>query len=93
VGPAGRAFPWLDKYLTPDALREMLPELASYRIDRFRLPNLLAVNFVVHGFLGQGVASSTRFDPQAKSLGEVLRACPVSIPRELADLINASQTS
>jgi hypothetical protein len=78
------AFPWLDECLTPDALRSMLPELAGYRIDRFRLPNLLAVNFVVHGFLGDGVASSTRFDPQAKSLGEVLRSRPVSLPRELA---------
>ena len=81
-----QAFPWLDRYLTPDALQDLLPELAGYRIERFRLPNLLAVNFVVHGFLGDGVASSTRFDPQAKSLGEVLRSRPVSLPRELVDL-------
>lgn len=78
-----RAFPWLDEHLTPDYLRKLLPDLAHYRIDRFRLPNLLAVNFVVYGFLGDGVASSTRFDPQAKSLGEVLRSRPVSLPREL----------
>jgi hypothetical protein len=78
-----QAFPWLEEHLTPDCLRHLLPELADYRIDRFRLDNLLAVNFVVYGFLGDGVASSTRFDPQAKSLGEALRSRPVSLPREL----------
>jgi hypothetical protein len=86
-----RAFPWLDEHLTPEALQELLPELGGYRIDRFRLPNLLAVNFVVHGFLGDGVASSTRFDPQAKSLGEVLRSRPVRLPRELvANMLHSS---
>ena len=38
------------------------------------LPNLLAVNFVVKGLLGDGVAASLRRDPQAKSLGEYVRA-------------------
>ena len=38
------------------------------------LPNLRAVNFVIDGLLGDGVAASTRFDPQAKALGEWLRA-------------------
>ena len=84
-----RAFPWLDQCLTPAALEELLPELAGYRIERFRLPNLLAVNFVVHGFLGDGVASSTRFDPQAKSLGEVLRSRPVSVPREIVSMLHS----
>jgi len=45
----------------------------------------------VHGFLGDGVASSTRFDPQAKSLGEVLRSRPVRLPRELvANMLHGS---
>jgi hypothetical protein len=44
------------------------------------LPNLLALNFVVHGLLGEGVASSTRPDPQAKSLGEYLRSRLVDMP-------------
>ena len=50
---------------------------------RHELPNLLALNFVVEGLLGEGVASSTRPDPQAKSLGEYLRSRPVDLPEAL----------
>ena len=52
-------------------------------VRRFEFPNLLAVNFVVVGLLGEGVASSTRFDPQAKGLGEYLRARIVPLPEAL----------
>ena len=44
------------------------------------LPNLLALNFVLKGLLGDGVAASLRADPQAKSLGEYLRARLAPIP-------------
>ena len=47
------------------------------------LPNLGGVNVLVHGLLGEGVAASTRFDPQAKGLGEWLRSRLVHIPEEL----------
>ena len=53
---------------------------ATLEVDRFELPNLLALNFVVKGLLGDGVAASLRSDPQAKSLGEYLRAKVVPIP-------------
>jgi hypothetical protein len=75
---------WLDEYLTVERIRTLMPEAAKLVIDRFELPNLLAVNFVIHGLLGEGVSSSTRTDPQAKSLGEFLRACWVEVPKDLA---------
>jgi hypothetical protein len=49
----------------------------------FELPNLRAVNVVVYGILGEGVASSTRPDPQAKGLGEYLRSRVVEVPEGL----------
>ena len=58
----------------------MLPEAAELDIDRYELENIHALNFVVHGLLGEGVASSTRPDPQAKSLGEYLRSRLVDVP-------------
>ena len=67
---------WLDENLTADALRRLIPEAADLEIRRYELPNLLALNFVIVGYLGEGVASSTAFDPQAKGLGEYLRARP-----------------
>ncbi len=73
-------FDWLDSYLTQDRLSELLPCVAGLRVERFALPNLLALNFVVVGLLGRGVAASTRLDPQAKALGEELRATQADIP-------------
>ena len=67
-------------YLTTDRLRELLPEAATLEVQRYLLPNLRAVNFVIVGILGEGVASSVRLDPQAKGLGEYLRSRLVDIP-------------
>jgi hypothetical protein len=76
-------FAWLDGYLTSERLVELLPSLAGFRIERYRLPNLRALNFVVLGLLGLGVAASTRLDPQAKALGEEVRAALAEIPESL----------
>ena len=77
------AFEWIDGFLTAEMLRSLLPETSPLRVDRHRLPNIWSLNFVIHGLLGQGVAASDRQDPQAKSLGEWLRARVVDVPEEL----------
>ncbi|MFW0872872.1 acyclic terpene utilization AtuA family protein [Rhodococcoides corynebacterioides] len=74
---------WLRSFLTVDAIRQLLPETASSTLRRYEFPNLRAINVVVHGLLGAGVASGARFDPQAKGLGEWLRSRHVPIPRHL----------
>jgi hypothetical protein len=71
---------WLLEWLDEAAFRAMLPEAEGLDVEVFPLPNLRAVNVVVHGLLGEGVASSTRFDPQAKGLGEYLRSRQVDVP-------------
>lgn len=73
-------FRWLDSFLTVEKLQELLPETAPLRVERTRLPNLRAINFVVEGLLGEGVAYAARFDAQAKALGEWLRARVVDLP-------------
>ncbi|MCV6980673.1 DUF1446 domain-containing protein [Mycolicibacterium pulveris] len=75
---------WLVHALTVDKLRELLPETADLPVTRHVLPNLRAVNFVIDGILGEGVAYHARFDPQAKALGEWLRSRTVDIPVELS---------
>lgn len=74
---------WLAQTLTVDLLRTLLPEADGCEIRRYELPNLGALNFVIVGLLGDGVASSTRSDPQAKGLGEYLRSRVVSVPESL----------
>ncbi|CAN5646161.1 hypothetical protein BH09ACT7_BH09ACT7_60520 [soil metagenome] len=77
-------YAWAHEYLSIERLRGLLgPEAAQLRIERFELPNLRALNVVVHGLLGQGVGSSTRPDAQAKGLGEYVRSRIVDIPQSL----------
>jgi hypothetical protein len=79
------AYPWLVETLTVERLRALLPEAADHPVTRYLLPNLNALNFVIDGLLGVGVAASTRFDPQAKGLGEWLRARLIDVPLSLVD--------
>ena len=74
---------WLAHHLTTDALRELLPETKDLPISRHLLPKLRAMNFVIEGILGKGVAYNARFDPQAKGLGEWLRSRHVDIPEAI----------
>ncbi|MFD8911225.1 acyclic terpene utilization AtuA family protein [Streptomyces sp. NPDC059575] len=77
------AWRWLAHELTVDRFRELIPEARDLPVTRHLLPHLRALNFVVTGILGTGVAARHRFDPQAKALGEWLRSRQVDIPEEL----------
>ncbi len=86
------AYPWLRDYLTVGRLRQLLPEAAGLEITRYELPILSALNFVIAGLLGAGVAASTRPDPQAKGLGEYVRSRLADVPaRFLPDPATAGQ--
>lgn len=82
---ADARYAWLTSVLTVEGVRRLLPETQGLTVDVHLLPNLRAVNVVIHGLLGRGVAETTRIDPQAKGLGEHLRARVVDIPIELLD--------
>ena len=77
------AYSFLYHFLTVQKLKELLSDLTDYKIERFDFPNLKAVNFYIHGILGDGASSNTKVDALAKSLGEYLRAKKVNIPKEL----------
>jgi len=79
------AFLWLDAFLTCEKLRELYPEAADLEVTRHCLPNILSINFVIHGLLGEGVSASLRPDAQAKMLGEELRGVRVEIPISLLE--------
>jgi hypothetical protein len=77
------AWRWLSHRLTVTEFKLLLPETADLPVTRYLLPNLHALNFVVEGILGEGVASQARFDPQAKALGEWLRSREIDVPETL----------
>ncbi|KOG36911.1 acyclic terpene utilization AtuA family protein [Streptomyces resistomycificus] len=77
------AWRWLAHELTVDRFRQLIPESSGLKVTRHVLPDLRALNFVVEGILGEGVAAQHRFDPQAKALGEWLRSRHLDIPEAL----------
>jgi hypothetical protein len=77
------AYAFLRELLTVDKLKELLKDMSKYEIERYEFPNLLAVNFYIKGVLGEGVAASLRSDPQAKTLGEYLRAKIIEAPQSI----------
>ncbi|MCT9105982.1 DUF1446 domain-containing protein [Streptomyces mirabilis] len=77
------AWRWLVHQLTADRFQNLIAESCHLKVVRHTLPNLHALNFVVEGILGEGVASQHRFDPQAKALGEWLRSRHLDIPEAL----------
>ncbi|MFJ2374627.1 acyclic terpene utilization AtuA family protein [Streptomyces sp. NPDC087769] len=85
------AWRWLAHELTVERFRELLPETAALTVVRHLLPNLRALNFTVHGLLGEGVAAQHRFDPQAKAVGEWLRSRHLPIPVSLLETAHAPE--
>ncbi|WP_210582208.1 acyclic terpene utilization AtuA family protein [Streptomyces sp. GESEQ-4] len=77
------AWRWLAHELTVDRFQQLIPESRQLTVTRHLLPTLRALNFVVEGILGAGVAAQHRFDPQAKALGEWLRSRHLDIPEAL----------
>jgi hypothetical protein len=74
---------WLRAHMTVDRFQELVPETTGLLVRRYEFPNLRALNFVIVSYLGQGVSSCTKTDPQAKGLGEYLRALQTEIPDKL----------
>ncbi|MBU6318597.1 MAG: acyclic terpene utilization AtuA family protein [Alphaproteobacteria bacterium] len=76
-------YAFLRDFLTVDAFRRLCPDMAAYDIDRYEMPNLRALNFLVRGVLAGGASSNNRLDRQAKSLGEYLGTRMIEVPVSL----------
>lgn len=76
--------PYLRAALTADAVgewyRHLGPDGQELRVDRYDVPGLHALNFVLHDALVGGINASTRLDPAAKGMAQMLLRFPVKIP-------------
>lgn len=86
------AYSWLSEHLTVDRLRELIPESAELKVERFEFPNVNGLNFVLFGYLEKGVSSCTRIDPQAKGLGEYLASRRVDVPVALVPNLSGASS-
>ena len=81
------AFSFLYNFLSVEKIKELMPDLNNFSIDRYELPNINSLNFYIHGILEDGVSSNNRMDGQAKSLGEYLRSKTISVPKIIIEEI------
>lgn len=81
------AFSFLYNFLSVEKIKELMPDLNEFSIDRYELPNINSLNFYIHGILEDGVSSNNRMDGQAKSLGEYLRSKTINVPKIIIEEI------
>jgi hypothetical protein len=74
-----RHYPALVRQLTPERVKAYFGELVKGKVERFELPNLGALNFLLHQALGGGGTVSLRTDPQGKTFGAALLRMEVEI--------------
>lgn len=86
--------PYLRSSLTFDAIsewyRHLGPEGQVPYVEGFEAPGLNALNFVIHDALTGGINASTRLDPAAKGMAQMLLRFPINVPAHLAAEINMS---
>jgi hypothetical protein len=83
--------PWLRETLTADTVRAFFAHTGVSKVDRYELPGIHALNFVLHDALGGGGVTSLRIDPQGKAFAQMLMDYPVAVPRALAVRLTGAQ--
>ena len=75
-----RGYEILKKWLTPERVRAHFGEIVKGRVDRYDLPNLRGLNFILHDSLGGGGSASLKTDAQGKTHGMALLRMDVEVP-------------
>lgn len=85
--PAGYEF--LVRELTVPVVHTFFAALCPARVERFELPNIYALNFVLYDCLAGGASRSLRIDTQGKLLGTAALEIELPRPDNLADMVRA----
>ncbi len=86
VGVAARSeavYGWLLAELTAERVKTYFGEICKGAVERFEIPNLWALNFLLHESLGGGGTVSLRIDPQGKTMADALLMMEVEVPETL----------
>jgi hypothetical protein len=76
-------YPILIRELTPERVKAHFGEVCRGRVERFEVPNLLALNFLLHDSLGGGGTESLLTDAQGKTHAQGLLTLELDVPDEL----------
>ena len=77
------AFELIGRELTAERVKAHFGEIVKGRVDRYELPNLRALNFILHDSLGGGGSESLKNDAQGKTHGQALLLMEIEVPDDL----------
>ena len=83
IANSREGYEFLLKELTIDRVKEHFKQICLGHVDRYEVPNLNALNFILHNSLGGGGTESLKTDAQGKTHGMALLEMECDIPREL----------
>lgn len=83
IAYTAEGYKFLLEHVTAEAVAEFFLPLGATKVERYELPNLLAMNFILTGALGGGGSLSLRVDSQGKALGQALLEMPILLPEHL----------
>jgi len=77
-------YPILVAQLTPERVKEHFEGICLGDVERYELPNLQALNFLLHNSLGGGGTVSLKTDAQGKTLSTAMLRMEIEVPEEVA---------
>lgn len=81
-------YPFLKEELTEDVVKEHMKHICKGKVERYELPNIGALNFVLHKSLGGGGTVSLKLDAQGKTHASLLLKMDIEVPDALLELVN-----
>jgi hypothetical protein len=80
-------YPFLKDTLTAERVKEYMKHICKGEVERYELPNLCALNFILNESLGGGGTVSLKLDAQGKTHASTLLRMDIDVPNELLDLV------
>ena len=80
-------YPFLKEKLTPERIKEHMKYVCKGEVDRYELPNIGALNFILHDSLGGGGTVSLKLDAQGKTHASQVLRMDIDVPEELLELV------
>ena len=77
-------YPIIRKYVTPEAVKKLFEGICFGKVERYELPNLYALNFLLHNSLGGGGTVSLKNDAQGKTLSSALLRMEIEVEEKIS---------
>lgn len=90
IARCGEVYPYLVEILTPERVKEHMKAICKGHVERYELPNIHALNFLLHDSLGGGGTVSLKLDAQGKTHATALLRMEVDVPDDLLETVRNS---